>query len=215
MQLLQQLLAWLPASPAYQRAAGSLRAGRRAAVQGLSASAKSYWMATLMQELRPQPFLIVAPGDEDVKRILAELNSFGVDGAEPFPALEISPYERISPDPGRVHQRQLALAALRGRRLGALVTTARALLQVLPPVRVWEEAVIELEAGMSLAPAALTQMLVRLGYRVSAQVTEYGEFSRRGGLLDVYSPGNPLPLRAVTAHGASRPRERFFGVART
>ena len=69
---------------------------------------------------------------------------------------------------------------------------------VMRPTEDWERfmsAVIDIEIGMTIDPAALRRMLVNSGY-VHATVTESaGEFTSRGGILDVFSPSHQYPFR--------------------
>ncbi len=69
---------------------------------------------------------------------------------------------------------------------------------VMRPTEDWERfmsAVIDIEVGMRIDPAVLRRMLVDSGY-VHAAVTESaGEFTTRGGILDVFSPSHQYPLR--------------------
>ena len=52
-----------------------------------------------------------------------------------------------------------------------------------------------LKQGQSIALDQLLQLLVNIGYAHCGLVTEKGEFSRRGGILDIWPPADPTPYR--------------------
>ncbi len=52
-----------------------------------------------------------------------------------------------------------------------------------------------LRLGQQVTPDELTRAWVDIGYEYANIVVEAGQFSRRGGILDVWSPGEPKPVR--------------------
>ena len=55
---------------------------------------------------------------------------------------------------------------------------------------------LRLRSGARLRQDAVLAELVRLGYEPVAEVGGRGEFTRRGGIVDLFPPGQPLPVRA-------------------
>ncbi|HEY9720685.1 MAG TPA: transcription-repair coupling factor, partial [Oscillatoriaceae cyanobacterium] len=164
---------------------------RPVTVSGLSAQAKPFLLAGTAAESRG---LLVARSTEEAKRWLVELEAFGLEALY-FPAIEIAPYEGVSPDEELLAQRQAVLAALVSGTARWVVTSIRGLALRLPPADAWGGAVQQLRIGDQIEPQALIQQLVRLGYRPTPQVTERGEFSRRGGIIDVFAPHAEAPVR--------------------
>ena len=93
-------------------------------------------------------------------------------------------------------QRRLrALDALYAGALVAVCTVSGLLQRTLPP-DILENAAFTLRVGEGEGPEALEPRLLACGYRRSDMVEGPGQFSRRGGILDIFSPGAERPVRA-------------------
>src|SRR5918999_985071 len=91
--------------------------------------------------------------------------------------------------------RALALAALQretGRRFAVLVAANR-------DMEAWERDLsfwcAALRRDEDYSPEDLVEVLLASGYVREDPVGAVGEFSMRGGILDVWSPGEPFPVR--------------------
>ena len=118
-----------------------------------------------------------------------------------YPAGDALPYEHMSPGPDILSQRLRVLAALWARRADptrpppVIVAPIRALLQpTLAPTELADASLL-VQRGTELPQEGFIQRLVALGYRVVPVVEEPGEVSRRGGIVDLWSPTDALPLR--------------------
>ncbi|HEY9856229.1 MAG TPA: CarD family transcriptional regulator, partial [Stenomitos sp.] len=190
MSNLADLTAFLAEHPLFVDLQTNLVAGRLAQTGGVTAPVAAFMAASL----ESKSFLVVAPSADVAKRFHADLAAYGVE-AHYFPAVEITPYEGVSPEEELLHERQAVLAALSEPGPHRVITTPRALAMRVPSPESWRTATVTLQAGDALSPQELTQQLMKLGYRPSPAVTEKGEFSRRGGILDVYPPQAAAPVR--------------------
>lgn len=114
-----------------------------------------------------------------------------------FPAWDCQPYDRISPH-SRVSGRRMATLAWlrrRSRRPLIVLTTVNALLQRVPPRAVLDRASYELCAGQRDDFAALIAFFERWGFRRVGNVAERGDYTVRGGLIDVFPTLSAYPLR--------------------
>jgi transcription-repair coupling factor (superfamily II helicase) len=114
-----------------------------------------------------------------------------------FPAWDCLPYDRLAPKPDIMAQRISVLAALAQEpaKPRLIVTTINAILQRVPP-RGWIEAsslAIKPDAPLGVEP--LIAWLERQGYTRAGSVVEAGDFAVRGGLVDLFPPGLPTPVR--------------------
>src|SRR5207248_4063526 len=75
------------------------------------------------------------------------------------------------------------------------LTTVQALLQPVPDRDRLNQGRRVLRAGEQVDPEGLAAWLVAHGYRRTDAVELAGEFSRRGGILDVFSPDGEAPCR--------------------
>ncbi|MGE5506028.1 MAG: transcription-repair coupling factor, partial [Actinomycetota bacterium] len=108
------------------------------------------------------------------------------------------PYDRVSPNVDVVARRIDTLARLAHGAAGAprvVLTTVGAALQRVPPRETMAKATLAAKVGGRLDPAALVSFLGRNGYTRSDAVMEPGEFAVRGGIVDLFPPGTPEPLR--------------------
>ena len=87
------------------------------------------------------------------------------------------------------------LHALTSSVPGIYVVPIQSLMQKLPPWDLFVESVRTVTIKTALDPDALTTSLVAAGYESSTLVTRVGEFSRRGGIVDFFSPLHDDPLR--------------------
>ena len=114
-----------------------------------------------------------------------------------FPAWDCLPYDRVSPNSDVISRRVAALASLAEAGNGRLVvvTTANAIVQRLPPPETFLGAVWQAARGDTIDRAALTTFLLANGYGRAETVREPGEFALRGGIIDLYPPGQGDPVR--------------------
>jgi transcription-repair coupling factor (superfamily II helicase) len=63
------------------------------------------------------------------------------------------------------------------------------------PRRDFLKACRKLASGQNIQPDALARSLVEIGYQRVNTVLEPGQFSRRGGIMDVWTPAEKLPVR--------------------
>ncbi len=117
-----------------------------------------------------------------------------------IPAWDCLPYDRTSPNRTVSADRMNALGILasdkpvpgHGR---VVVTTVNAALQRVPPRSMVQDAVFRRSIGDKLDLDDLTAYLAADGYARVGTVSEEGEYAMRGGILDIFPPGQPEPLR--------------------
>ena len=97
--------------------------------------------------------------------------------------------------PGGESRRARALNLALAGEFDLIVGSVHALLGPAPPPAETREAVLTLRPGMTLSPQELAERLVKLDYDDEYEVTTVGEFSRRGGIVDFFSPAHDFPCR--------------------
>src|SRR6185436_13199013 len=108
---------------------------------------------------------------------------------------DVVPFEDISPPPEAVASRIEGLYHLRHSRNPVVVATPEALLQRVPPPSAFAERYWYLVEGDELDTAMMSERLDAWGYRRLGMVEDGGEFSVRGGIIDIYPPAHSHPLR--------------------
>ena len=76
-----------------------------------------------------------------------------------------------------------------------LITSAAAELSPVPDPERMRHSELTIRTGMTLAPEKLAELLTRMDYDDEPEVVQKGEFARRGGLTDVFSPAADAPAR--------------------
>ena len=114
-----------------------------------------------------------------------------------FPGWDCLPYDRISPNADISATRMATLAALvhGGPKRFVLLTTLNAATQYVPARQVLSEAAFSARVGDRVDEAALRAFLVRMGFVQSPTVTEPGDYAIRGGIIDIFPPGDLGPIR--------------------
>ena len=112
-----------------------------------------------------------------------------------FPDLEIPSAGLGLPDPERASERLAVLGRLAGGESLATVITASQWEELVPSAADLTGSVLKLPKGWKGSPGKVVMRLSDAGYERVAQVTRRGEFSLRGGILDLYSWQQELPSR--------------------
>jgi transcription-repair coupling factor (superfamily II helicase) len=162
------------------------------------------------------PVLVVTAGERDADATADLLRCF-VPGrrVEVFPAWETLPHERLSPRADTVGRRLAVLRDLThpGDRppVEVLVAPVRSVLQPLAP-GLGDLTPVELRPGQEAELEDVARALVEAAYTRVELVEKRGEFAVRGGLLDVFPPTEPHPVR-VEFWGDEVDELRYFSAA--
>ncbi|NLT57942.1 MAG: transcription-repair coupling factor [Clostridiales bacterium] len=161
------------------------------AVTGLSAMGRTLLCSLLATR---RPLLIVCPGEEEVRRLQADLEGLGqAPLAVPYTDVVLHGVEGASRE--FMHQQLGVLGRLLGGAAGPVLTTPDALSQLLVPPAVLQGYTCTLSAGEDIALEALLLLLVEAGYTRCDLVEGAGQFAVRGGIVDIFAPGAAHPVR--------------------
>ena len=173
------------------------RVGRHVGLVSMPHGAKSYLAAALAQGATGERLVWIARDAEIGDRVAEELAAWLGDPAavvtlEPRTALA---YERSELVADETAARVATLAAWRGGRPRVMVASVQALLQHTIGAADLPAAPRELRRGMRCHLETLLRELFDLGYVPVLEVAGRGEFAHRGGIVDVFPPSLPLPIR--------------------
>ncbi len=159
------------------------------------AAARPYLIGSLYAALGGQ-MLVITPTADVAERTFSDLSYWLADQAESL-ALVRPADEQIGTldNPTERAARMAALGRLAAGLPALVVAPLAALRQALAPPAVLREARIEIAEGKPLDFEATLQRLHRLGYRRVDVVSAAGEYAVRGGILDLFPPDQPLPVR--------------------
>jgi transcription-repair coupling factor (superfamily II helicase) len=170
-------------------------------VSGLSGSARGLFIAGLWQVLR-RPLLVVTPQDRgidplatDIAYFHGELSPNGSSRVAPFPAWETDPYAGLSPHTDIQQNRATTLWRIRHNQADIVVTSIRAIVTRLTAPADFDTYSLHISVGDELSQELLVEHLSTAGYLRQEPVGAPGEFSLRGGIIDVFSPLMRNPVR--------------------
>ncbi len=144
------------------------------------------------------PVLHVARDDKRLEAMRGALRFFAPDmPVLVFPGWDCLPYDRVSPNADISAQRMATLAALVHEmpKSFVLLTTLNAMTQRVPARDLLREAAFKATVGSRVDEQALRAFLVRMGFVQSPTVMEPGDYAVRGGIIDIYPPGDLGPVR--------------------
>ena len=178
----------------YKRLQTALQTPGAAALFGMPPVAHARLLRELAEE-NGQSLLVVTPGEAEATRFAQDLEALGLPAAV-FPPRDflLRPIEGA----GREYEyRRLAvLGDLVGGRLRAVCVPAEALLQYSVPKAEFCANTLTLKPGMTIPVKELAARLLAAGYHRRSQVEGPGQFSVRGGIVDVFPPDSRAPARA-------------------
>jgi transcription-repair coupling factor (superfamily II helicase) len=172
-------------------------------LQGLQGGARAYILSLVAEEIR-RPILIISSGAREAEDLFDDLTFFLGEGrALPplrkrlhlLPSWEVLPFEKLSPHPDNVAGRLEGLYKLVEEAAPILVATPAALMQKIIPREALKQSYLYLVAGQELSRETLLEHLVQWGFQNVPLVEDRGDFSIRGGIVDVFASGYVRPLR--------------------
>jgi transcription-repair coupling factor (superfamily II helicase) len=169
-------------------------AGQRTSTALLHGSSDAPALAALAA--RARPLLVLTESAWQAQRLLQEIPFFAPQlRVHMLPDWETLPYDHFSPHHDLVSERLATLCQMvRGDFDIALVPVTTALYRM-APVDFITANTFYFRQGAKLGAEALRHQLTLAGYNHVTQVVAPGEYSFRGGLIDLYPMGSPLPYR--------------------
>ncbi len=163
---------------------------------GLTGSSPAYLLAKLLQE-SSDLFLVVTADSEAAEELLRELRFFAARPEEilHFPAWDVPPLEAASPHADITGERLNTLFRLTGKQARVVVAPYAAVVQKVLPRQTLGDLSQYLVAGEEILREELLEKLVKLGYSPVPLVEDRGAFAARGGILDIFPPNLPSPVR--------------------
>jgi transcription-repair coupling factor (superfamily II helicase) len=154
------------------------------------------WMGELLARDLRRPLLVIVPREADALAWIEAARLFGhEDRVVYFPAPSLTPYQDAEVSLLVRAQEAAALDRVGSGSARTVVATPRALFRRLPRAADFKAAVREVRPGQDHPLEELTEHLVRFGFRRTDLVYEVGDFAVRGGILDLFPPGEESPVR--------------------
>lgn len=143
-----------------------------------------------------QPLVIITANAFDAQRLLEEIPYFAPDlCVNLLPDWETLPYDQFSPHPDLISERLTTLYQITQNNCDVIIVPLATALIRLSPKAYLSANTFMLKKGQRLDTEALRRQCAEAGYHHVSQVISHGEFSVRGGLVDLFPMGSALPYR--------------------
>jgi transcription-repair coupling factor (superfamily II helicase) len=176
--------------------------GNRFTLPAVHGSADACVLAQAAAELKSQQRMlaVVVANATDAQRLRAEIPWFGNQEQAPLrchllPDWETLPYDAFSPHQDLVSERLATLHEIRNGQCDVLIVPATTALVRMAPPSFLAAYTFFFKQGETLDEARLKSQLTLAGYTHVSQVMSPGEYSVRGGLIDLFPMGSALPYR--------------------
>ena len=200
---MQSILNNIRSLPQYQNLLTQLKAGKQIAGLGLPRAARLPVLAALLEDIA-QPILFITDRSDHALALFDELG-FWVKSpryhfAEPNPLF----YEQAAWGVTTRRDRLQALTTLSTFHLPftqkpaappIIITSVRSLMTRTMPRRDFLKACKKLSVDQSIQPDTLLRSWAEIGYQRVNTVLEPGQFSSRGGILDIWATAETMPVR--------------------
>ncbi|MDP4178496.1 MAG: transcription-repair coupling factor [Bacillota bacterium] len=162
-------------------------------VFGLSESARSYFIDAIYEKM-DKSFIIVTHNDVEAKNLYEDL-SFYVNNIYYLPSKELVFYniEAISADLRWERLKVLREIIRKSKKI--IVLSIESLISTCVPMELYDKYTFKYKMGDNIYIEELSEKLIQCGYEKTDIVESKGQFSVRGGIIDIYPPISAVPFR--------------------
>ena len=202
LPFVRELLADLEHTESFERVRRhlSLAAGRKR-VSGLTSTARSVYLPIFARAAGVPVIVITADNKSADALQIAIRAGCELTGAVPpervlkLPAHDVLPFENLSPHPDIQEQRAAVLWKMATGAASIVIAPVEAAALRLFPAAYYAGLTCVIRRGEEIDIETLTTHLASVGYTGMDIVEMPGQFTRRGGILDIYSPEMDRPVR--------------------
>jgi transcription-repair coupling factor (superfamily II helicase) len=187
--------------PGFRDALHRLSIGQKTSLSGLTTTAKALYSVLLWQSTG-KSLIIVVDGSKEAEALSEAVETlFGLLAAEDrnppqmLPALDVLPMQNLSPHAEICEQRAIGLWSLANQKSPITILPVASALLRIEPASYYRQLALKLKVGDDLPLDEVILHLQSIGYERREPVEMVGEYSLRGGILDVFSPEAPKPVR--------------------
>ena len=181
--------------PEYQILLKAVASNQAAAVTGIGQINRSHLVAGIYTHTQRRPLVVICQDDMAAKRLQEELKSFLKEVSPVLPSRDLTLYDTAVVSRGWEQKRLRQLYDLICGRTPLQIFSWESLSQRTMPPRVLLNAAFHLETGKEYVLDDLLERLTASGYSRCGMVEGPGQFAVRGGILDIYSPAEDMPVR--------------------
>lgn len=164
-----------------------------AAVTGLSGIHKANIIYSLCATQERRAF-VVAGDESEAQRLCDDLTAMGMKPLF-YPVRDFNFRDTAGSSHEYEHQRLQVLERILNGECDAVIFCLDAALQYTIPPEELQKRTVTLKTGQSISPEQVLAVLSACGYERAVQIDGTGQFSQRGGILDIFTPDASSPAR--------------------
>lgn len=167
-----------------------------ALVTGLSHIHKAHFIGELVQNAVSATVLTIAESEAEAMRLCNDINAmYGAGTALLYPAKELLLGDIEAASREYEHKRIFALSAMLAGACRTVICSAEAAAQLTIPPEELKKRTLTLTADMDVTLESLVGGLIAAGYSRCDLIEGAGQFSVRGGIVDIFPPSSSAPCR--------------------
>lgn len=164
-------------------------------VAGLTGSSRSLFTSVIQKTANKQ-ILIVTNHLSQAQEMYGDLVEYSnEDDVYLYPVNELITSEAAVASPEMRSERMNTLSAILNNEAKIIIAPVAALKRILPPKNIWKQYQLTFIEGDSINLPKYLDNFVSMGYKRVQMVTAPGEFSVRGGIIDIYPMTEKYPIR--------------------
>jgi transcription-repair coupling factor (superfamily II helicase) len=199
----RDLLQSLSREAAFQDVAGQLVRNSRArlSLSGLTTTAKALYLVLLWQATE-RDLVVVVDGSREAETLSELVETFfgllvasDIPRPQMVPALDVIPSQRLSPHSELAEQRAIGLWRLSSGRVPITITPLGSALLRTESAEFYRQLALTIRVGDEVPIEDVLNHLESIGYEKREPVEMVGEYSMRGGILDIFPAEASKPVR--------------------
>ncbi len=168
-------------------------------ITGIGDEAKAFFLATLLMNTGKK-VVFIRPSGLSLTEIMEQCRFFVSQFSEDLPLgvlppLSENPFDELPPSLGAISSRMQFFYSLMYSEPRLIVTSLFGFLKPFPQPEHLKDFFTDIYVGQRLDRDALLRILNEYGYTQEDIINAHGEFSWRGGIVDVFSPWESFPFR--------------------
>jgi len=140
--------------------------------------------------------VVLAPNPQRAQELAANCSAL-IDPDEvcTLPSWNVLPYEYVSPSDSIIRERLAAFHRIITNRPSIIITDTESMMRRIPSLEILSAKFLTCRAGEEIPFDEFTVMLRQYGYERVDRIESYGEYSIKGGIIDLFPTGSTSPVR--------------------
>jgi transcription-repair coupling factor (superfamily II helicase) len=191
----QSIIALFESTDEWKSIRDKITQGTNPVIEGIPRSAYPFFVSAIYRSLS-RPMLVIVKNATEMQEFLNDISVFiEPEQIAPFPSWEILPYEYVTPSEKIERERITTLSRCLARDTVIIVATVESLMRRVPCREYLKGRSFTLLKGTEYPFDNLIARFASYGYARESRVEVFGQFSVKGGIIDIFLPSSENPVR--------------------